>query len=357
MLKLLPDHIEAIDPYVPGKPNQEVEREYNLKSSIKLASNENPLGPSPEAIKAIRDFAPKVNLYPNGGAYYLREGLSRKYNVPMEQIICGSGSVDILEMLPRTFLNYDENVVTSAMTFPSYKIATYFVNTNFKTAPVKNYGFDLDAILELVDEKTKLVLIANPNNPTGTMIKKDELDAFIEKLPPDPILVLDEAYFEYIDDPDYPNGLDYLNSRDRIIIIRTFSKIHGLAGLRVGYGFAPVPIIQALNKVRSPFNVNSIAQVAALASLDNDEHVKKSRDLNKAGIEYLSKEFDRLGLKYVPSYGNFILTFPETPAPELDEELKKRGFITRPGGDKALRISIGSMEQNEKLIEALEELL
>jgi len=356
-LKLVPDHIQAIDPYIPGKPNEELEREYGLTESVKLASNENPSGTAPAVIEAIKKAADKVNLYPDGNAFYLRTGLSKKYNVPIEQIICGSGSVDILEMLPRAFLGDDENVVTSEMTFPTYKIACYFVNTNFRAAPVKDFGYNLDAMLDLIDEKTKMILIANPNNPTGTMIKRKELESFMNKIPDHPILVLDEAYFEYIDDPDYPNGLDYLNKRDRIIIIRTFSKIHGLAGLRIGYGFAPLEIINAMNKVRSPFNANSIAQAAAVAALGCDDHVKKSRELNRKGIEYLSAEFDRIGLKYVPSYGNFLLTFPEKPADEVDEELKKRGFIVRKGGKAAIRISIGDMDQNKNLLKVLEEIL
>lgn len=357
MLKLIPDHIEAIDPYIPGKPNEEVEREYGLKSSIKLASNENPLGTSPHVVEAIRKAAETVNLYPDGGAYYLRKKLSAKYNVPMEQIICGSGSVDILEMLPRTFLNHDENLVTSEMTFPSYKIATYMINTNFRTAPAKDFGYDLDALLGLIDEKTKIVLIANPNNPTGTLIRRKELESFMEKLPDHPILALDEAYFEYLDDPDYPNGLNYLKQRKRIIIIRTFSKIHGLAGLRMGYAFAPLEIINAMNKVRSPFNVNTLAQAAAIAALDADDHVAKSREANKQGLEYFSSEFDKIGLKYVPSYGNFILTFPNKPAAEVDEELKKVGIIARRGGEKALRISVGSKEQNEQCVKSLAKIL
>jgi histidinol-phosphate aminotransferase len=356
MLKLLPDHIAAIDPYIPGKPTEELEREYGIKDSIKMASNENPLGVSEKVIKAICKAAEKVNLYPTGDSYFLRLKLSEKYKIPIDHIICGSGSVDLIEMLPRTFLNHDENVVTSEMSFQSYKIATYMVNKNFKAAPVKNYGFDLDAILRLVDDKTKIVFIANPNNPTGTLIKRKEMDAFIAKLPPEPILVLDEAYFEFIEDPDYPNGLEYLDSRERIFIMRTFSKIHGLAGLRIGYGISSKEIISAMNKIRSPFNVNSIAQAAALAALDDHDFIVRSRQAINEGLRYLSSEFDRLGIKYIPSYGNFIMIMPEKPAADLDEQLKRRGIIARLGG-KSLRISIGTMKQNQKLIKILEEIL
>jgi histidinol-phosphate aminotransferase len=357
MSKFIPERISKIDQYIPGKPAEEIEREYGIKESIKLASNENPLGPSPKVVDAICKAAKNVNLYPIGDAYYLRQKLSEKYNMPMERIICGSGSVDILEMIPRAFLEADENIVTSELTFVSYKIATYMVNTNYREAPQKNYGYDLDAILDLIDEKTKIVYIANPNNPTGTMIRKVEFEKFIDKLPPHPILVMDEAYFEFIDDPDYPDGMDYLDSRDRIVILRTFSKIHGLAGLRVGYGFSSEEIINVLNKVRSPFNVNVIAQAAAIASLDDSNQIERSRESNKKGLKYLSKEFDRIGLKYVPSYANFILTFPDKPASEVDEALKRRGIIARPGGAKALRITIGTEEQNQILIKALEEIL
>jgi histidinol-phosphate aminotransferase len=356
MLKLLPDHIAAIDPYIPGKPTEELEREYGIKDSIKMASNENPLGVSEKVIKAICKAAEKVNLYPTGDSYFLRLKLSEKYNIPIDHIICGSGSVDLIEMLPRTFLNHDENVVTSEMTFQSYKIATYMVNTNFKAAPVKNFGYDLDAILALVDDKTKIVFIANPNNPTGTLIKRKELNAFIAKLPPEPILVLDEAYFEFIEDPDYPNGLEYLDSRERIFIMRTFSKIHGLAGLRVGYGISSKEIISAMNKIRSPFNVNAVAQAAALAAIDDHDFIVRSRKVINEGLRYLSSEFDRLEIKYIPSYGNFIMIMPEKPAADLDEQLKRHGIIARLGG-KSIRISIGTMEQNRRLIQALEEIL
>jgi histidinol-phosphate aminotransferase len=356
MLKLLPDHIAAIEPYIPGKPTEELEREYGIKDSIKMASNENPLGVSEKVIKAICKAAEKVNLYPTGDSYYLRLKLSEIYKIPLDHIICGSGSVDLIEMLPRTFLNYDENVVTSEMTFQSYKIATYMVNTNFKAAPVKNFGFDLDAILSLIDDKTKIVFIANPNNPTGTLIKRKEMDAFIAKLPPEPILVLDEAYFEFIEDPDYPNGLEYLDRRERIFIMRTFSKIHGLAGLRVGYGIGSKEIVSALNKIRSPFNVNAIAQAAALAALDDHDFVVRSRNAINEGLRYLSAEFTRLGIKYIPSYANFIMIFPDKSAADVDEQLKRRGIITRLGG-KSLRISIGTMKQNNRLIKALEEIL
>jgi histidinol-phosphate aminotransferase len=356
MLKLIPDRTAAIEPYIPGKPTEELEREYGIKNSIKMASNENPLGTSDKVIKAICKAAEKVNLYPTSDCYYLRLKLSEKYKIPIENIICGSGSVDLIEMLPRTFLNSDENVVTSEMTFQSYKIATYMVNTNFKTAPVKNFGFDLDAILKLVDNKTKLVFIANPNNPTGTLIKRKEMDAFIQKLPPDPILVLDEAYFEFIEDPEYPNGLDYLKKRDRIFIMRTFSKIHGLAGLRVGYGIGSKDIIDALNKIRSPFNVNSIAQAAALAALDDGDFVSRSRKAINEGLRYLSDEFTRMGIKYIPSYANFIMIFPDKPVMEVDEQLKRKGIIARPT-PKSLRITIGTMKQNRRLIKALEEIL
>jgi histidinol-phosphate aminotransferase len=356
MLKLLPDHIAAIDPYIPGKPTEELEREYGIRDSIKMASNENPLGVSEKVIKAICEAAKKVNLYPTGDSYFLRLKLSEKYKIPIDHIICGSGSVDLIEMLPRTFLNHDENVVTSEMSFPSYKIATYMVNTNFKAAPVKNFGLDLDAILGLVDNKTKIVFVANPNNPTGTLIKRKEMDAFIAKLPPEPILVLDEAYFEFIEDPDYPNGLEYLDRRERIFIMRTFSKIHGLAGLRVGYGIGSKEIVSALNKIRSPFNVNAIAQAAALAALDDHDFVVRSRKAINEGLRYLSAEFTRLGIKYIPSYANFIMIFPEKSAADLDEQLKRRGIIVRLGG-KSLRISIGTMKQNTRLIKALEELL
>jgi len=357
MSKLVPERISKIDPYVPGKPTEEIEREYGIKDSIKLASNENPLGPSPKVVEAICKAANRVHLYPIGDAYYLRKKLSEKHDVPMEQIICGSGSVDILEMMPRAFLENDENVVTSELTFVSYKIATYMVNTNYREAPLKDFRYNLDAILDLIDKKTKIVFIANPNNPTGTLIRKKEFEEFLAKLPPHPILVLDEAYFEYIDDPEYPNGMDYLDSRDRIIVLRTFSKSYALAGLRVGYGVSSKEIIDVLNKVRSPFNVNTLAQAAAVAALEDTDRIEKTRGLNKKGLDYLSKEFDRIGLKYVPSYGNFILTFPEKPAAEVDEELKKRGIIARPGGEKALRISVGTEEQNRKIIKALEEIL
>lgn len=352
----MPDHIAAIDPYIPGKPTEELEREYGIKDSIKMASNENPLGTSEKVIKAITKAAKAVNLYPTSDCYYLRLKLSKKFSVPIENIVCGSGSVDLIEMLPRTFLAADENVVSSEMTFQSYKIATYMVNTNFKAAPVKNFGFDLDAILKLVDKKTKLVFVANPNNPTGTLIKRKEMDAFISKLPPDPILVLDEAYFEFIDDPDYPNGLDYLNKRDRIFIMRTFSKIHGLAGLRIGYGIGSKEIIDAINKIRSPFNVNAIAQAAAIAALDDGDFVKQSREVINEGLKYLTGEFTRLGIKFIPSYANFVMIFPDKPALDVDEQLKRRGIITRPN-PKSLRITIGTMKQNKRLVKALEEIL
>jgi histidinol-phosphate aminotransferase len=360
MSAIIPPYLEKIIPYEPGKPAEELQRELGLSDIVKLASNESPLGPAPEVVEMLADTSLDLHRYPDDSYFKLKEKLSSKFSVDPSNIIVGAGSSEIIVMASRALLGPDDYAVISEQTFIMYWLAVQQVNGNMKTVPLKNYTYDLDAMLKEIDETTKLVFIANPNNPTGTFINAKQFDDFMKRLPPHVTVVYDEAYREYVDDPTYPDPMKYYEEGRNIIILRTFSKIFALAGLRVGYGIMPDHLMDALKRVRPPFNVSTPAAAAAIVALDADDHVAKSVKINNEGREYLVKELQAMNFKVIPSVTNFILVECDCDTKEMFLALQKKGIIIRPmaafGLANALRISIGWPEENEKLIEALKEI-
>ncbi len=356
------DFVERIRPYKPGKPIEEVVRELKLEGEIvKLASNENPLGTSPLALSAMKKALKESFLYPDDNCFYLRKKLAQKFNLERENIIVGNGSVEILPLITLAYLGPDHSAIVSRGSFIWYKIAVNIAAGELIEIPMKNYRHDLKAMLKAVKENTRLIFIDNPINPTGTINTKDEIEEFFKELPDNILVVLDEAYYEYIEDPKYPNSFKYLKRGNNIMILRTFSKIYGLAGARLGYGFADSAIIANLMKLRISFNVNRISQIAGIAALDDHEHVKMGCNLNKAGKEYLYDAYKKLGLFYIPSYGNFIFVDFNKDSRVVFEALQKKGIITRTikeyGFPNALRITIGTEKQNRRLIKTLKKIL
>ncbi len=363
MKELIPKHIQQIEPYSPGKPIEEIKRKFGLKKVVKLASNENPLGPSKLAIKAIKKNLKSIHRYPIDDGYYLRKALSQKLNFPMEQIILGEGSADLIKMITRAFLDRQNKAIISSKTFLMYRLAVCEVNGKdaIIKVPLKNYTYDLTGFLKMITPQVKLIFIANPNNPTGTMIDKKELDSFISQLPEDIIVVLDEAYREYITHPGYPDGTEYIRKGKKVIVLRTFSKIYGLAGLRVGYGIASEDIINVLYKTKTPFNIPRVSHDGALAALEDEEHIRKSRKLNSLQREFLTKELTSLGLEIIPSVANFIMVKPPSSAKEFSLELMKRGVIIRPlnafEAPDFIRVTVGTEEENIYFLKKLKEVL
>ncbi|MDA1190577.1 MAG: histidinol-phosphate transaminase [Candidatus Poribacteria bacterium] len=351
--------INHIRPYQGGKPIEEVQRELGIDDVIKLASNENPLGPSKEAARAIADAALNTHYYPDGNAFYLKHELAAHLGVLPEQLILGNGSNEVLQLLGETFLNPGDHVVYAEQAFVVYDLVSTLFEATVSTPPLKNDTYDLDALAEVVTPNTKLVFIANPNNPTGTYNTKAELDRFFEKIPTEPLVVLDEAYFEYVQADDYPNGLDYLRAGRNVLVTRTFSKIYGLAGVRLGYGIGSPGTLELMNRARQPFNVNSIAQAAGRAAIKDESHVHRSREVNAAGLSYLTAELDAMGLTYVPSVANFLLAHLDRDGAAVSNALMKRGVIVRPvanyGYAQSMRVTVGLPEQNERFICALRE--
>lgn len=354
----LPPHIQRLRPYVPGKPVEEVQREYGLTDVVKLASNENPLGPSPHALAAATEALQNMAQYPEATCYPLVSALSRYCEVPVESLVIGNGSDEIIHYLGLAYLRPGEELLTGDPSFVRYEAAAVLNEAEFVVTPLQNHTFDLEAMADRITERTRLVFIANPNNPTGTMVGKSAVARFLDRVPETAIVVMDEAYYEYVDAPDYPDSLRYVREGRNVVVLRTFSKIYALAGLRVGYGIARPEIIQALHQVREPFNVNSVAQAAAVASLEDPEQVPRSRNANSAGRDYLYGEFTRLGLEYVPTQANFVLVDVRRPAQPVFEALLRRGVIVRTVGlyglPNHLRVTIGKPADNERFIRDLE---
>jgi histidinol-phosphate aminotransferase len=357
---LVPDYIRSLIPYEPGKPIEEVEREYGISNSIKLASNENPLGPSPKALAAIRAKLDDLHLYPDGDCFYLKQGVAQKLGVAPEQLIFGNGSNEIIELAARTFMRPGDEAVMARQAFVVYQLIIQAVGGKGIQVPLRDYTHDLDAIADAVTAQTRMVFLANPNNPTGTIFRRAEWEKFLGKVSRDVLLIVDEAYFEYAQDPDYPDSLKYHEAGRAILTLRTFSKLYGLAGLRIGYGVAPKEIIAMMQRVRQPFNVNAPAQWAALAALDDAEHKKRSLEVNRQGLDYLQSEFKRLGLDYVPSHGNFILV-KVGKGQEVFKQLLTQGVIVRPMGGyqfpEHVRVTVGTMVENQKFIAALQKVI
>ena len=360
--------VRTLQPYQPGKPESELRREYGLSDIVKLASNENPLGPSPRALTAIRDALSGLARYPDGNGFELKTALSAKLGISMATLTLGNGSNDVLELAARAFLTPEHEAVFSEHAFAVYPIVTQAIGATARVARANppdhpmSYGHDPAALLALINDRTRLVFIANPNNPTGTWLKTAELEAFLAAVPESVIVVVDEAYGEYVDaEADCPDALRWLDRFPNLIVTRTFSKVYGLAGLRVGYAVSHPQVADLLNRVREPFNVNSLALVAAAAALDDVEHLKRSKALNRAGMKQLQEACRQLGLNWLPSVGNFLCVDMGRPGREVFLELLKRGVITRPvdnyGLPRFLRITIGAEAENARLIEALTDVL
>ena len=353
-----PEHIKTIKPYVPGKPVEELERELGITDSVKLASNENPVGPSPLAIKALRSNLADLNRYPDGSCYYLRNALSDKLQVNPEDLIFGNGSNEIIELAVRTFAGPGDEAIMAHPSFVVYSTIVQAAGGRNVIVPLKDRRHDLDAMASKITDRTRIIFIANPNNPTGTINTKDGFDSFMEKVPDSVLVVVDEAYYEYVMSPDYADSMKYFRQDKDILILRTFSKVYGLAALRIGYGIARPEINTEMNKVRQPFNINSLAQKAAIAALADKKHLEKTIRINERGKKYLYKELSRLKVNYVPTEANFIYIFFENEiAAELYNALLKEGVIVRPMGKSEIRATIGLPKENKKFIETLRKII
>lgn len=357
--------VAALHPYEPGKPIEEVQRELGIGAPAKLASNENPVGPSPLAVAAIAAALGDLHRYPDGSSWTLRHKLAAKHRVSPDQIFMGSGSCEILNLLVYLFLRPGLNAVIAEHSFVIYQLAIAASGGVAKVIPLReDYVFDLDAMASAIDDDTRLVFLGNPNNPTGTIYRKAEWRRFLARVPERVVIVADEAYFEFVRDPEYPDSMqDHEKDHDgrrMLVTLRTFSKIFGLAGLRVGYSVAREDITRLLNNVRQPFNITSLGLVAAEAGLDDHEHVRRTLEVNANGMAYLEGEFRRLGLPFLPSQANFILV-EVGEGRTVYEKLLRQGVIVRPmngyGLPRHVRISIGLMEENRRLVAALERVL
>ncbi|MFH1854658.1 MAG: histidinol-phosphate transaminase [Candidatus Omnitrophota bacterium] len=349
-----------IKPYQPGKPIDEVKRELGLKDVIKLASNENPLGPSPKAIAAIKKHLKDVNRYPESGCFYLRQALSKRLRVRPEQLIFGNGSDELIILAIRTFVDQDDEVVVAAPTFLIYELAAKIQGAKIKSVPTRYFKYDLKGMKEAITKDTKLVFIANPDNPNGTYVTRYELEEFLKGLPENLIVFIDEAYFDYVQEKDYPNAMDYI-SRNNIIVTRSFSKSYGLAGLRIGYGVSSPEIIKYLESVREPFNVNLLAQAAALAALKDKKFLAKVKKVTRDGKRFLYAELGKLGLRYIPSVTNFVLFEAGKEADRISKRLMKQGVIVRDmkawGLDDFIRVTVGTEKENKKFVKELKKIV
>ena len=353
--------VNDLIPYIPGKPVEELERELGITGSIKIASNENPLGPSTLALDAVGKSVNELNRYPDGDCFYLKKKLAAKLGVGESNLIIGNGSNEVIEVIARTFLSENDEAIYGEHAFIVYPIVTQSLGANHVVSPMPDLVHDLNDIASRITKKTRIIYLANPNNPTGTIFTRSEFEKFINTVPEEIIVIVDEAYFEYVEDPIYPNSLDYHSKYKNIVTVRTFSKIYGLAGLRVGYGVGHEELISYVNRVREPFNVNSLAQVAAEAALDDKNHIDNTKSLNSSGLKYLAEKFDELGIKYTPSFTNFILIDLEEDPMPVYNSLLREGVIVRPVGGYGLkshlRVSVGLEEENERFIMALKKVL
>ncbi len=354
--------IRTLQPYVPGKPVEELERELGISGAIKLASNENPLGPSPLAIQAGALALRGVNRYPDGSSFYLREALARFWNVPFEQIAAGSGSNDLIDILCRIHLSPGDEAVMSHPAFVMFAVAVHVAGGTVVRVPGRDMFHDPPAMLAAITERTRLVYFSNPDNPTGTRVTRRQLDEYFRRVPDHVLTILDEAYFEYVTDPEYPDGLEYLRQGKRVAVLRTFSKIYALAGLRVGYGFFSPELTALVHRVRLPFNLTSVAQAAARASLEDKDQVVRSRAVNDDARQFLDAELPKLGLTLTPTWANFVLARFPGSAVEAAVKLERLGVIIRPMTSFGLppeyaRISAGTRPDLERLVDGLRRVL
>lgn len=354
-------HLAQLTPYQAGKPLEELTRELGLTDAIKLASNENPLGPSPKALEAIGAHLASLHRYPDSHAYYLKEDLSRYLGIKSSQLILGNGSDEVLDLLVRALVPSGGEVISTTHTFLMYGLLTQAVGGVFRTVPLKNMAVDLEAVAQAVTDNTRLILLNSPNNPTGTVFTRTAWEDFLANLPPAVTVVLDEAYIEFADDPDVPDCLDYLSEERALVGLRTFSKAYGLAGLRVGYGFGPSELMDYLNRLRLPFNVNRLAQVGARAALTDTAFLERTRELVRTGRAFLAKGLTRLGLDFVPSQANFMLIYLEREGKQVYEAMLQEGVIIRAmdayGYPEHIRVNVGLPEENQRFLAALKKVL
>ena len=351
----------SIEPWPVSKPLSDTMKELGLSQLALMATNENPLGPSPKAVEAMRNKAPEVNFYPDGPCLSLQRKLAKKLGIKPEMITLSSGADSCIRTVCNAFLNEGDEVIMADPTFPVYSIFVRAMGGKEVLVPLKEYTHDLKAMKDKINAKTKLVYICNPNNPTGSIIRKEELENFLKDLPSHLVVVLDEAYVEFVSDPSCPNGLDYLNWDCNFILMRTFSKLYGLAGLRIGYTIGDADLISIIDRVREPYVVSAMAEAAALAALDDEEFIKRVLENNRKGREILYEAFERLGLEYVSSHTNFVFVDSKQDAKETASALLKKGFMVRPGTPwklpTCIRVTLGTEEQNRGFAKALEETL
>lgn len=357
MSAVVSEGIERLRPYVPGKPVEEVARELGIADATKLASNENPLGPSPGALLAVKQALAHLHRYPDAACYHLRHALASRLSVEPSELVFGNGSNELLELVVRTFCRPGHHIVFAEPSFVVYQMASLAADLPYSAVPLKDYRHDLPAMLAACRDNTRVVFIANPNNPTGTYVTRREVESFLKAVPEHVFVVLDEAYYEYADAPDYPDGLALRAQHERLIVLRTFSKAYGLAALRIGYGVLGPMFADYLNRVRAPFNANMLAQVGAVAALEDGEHLKRVVELNARERARLNEALHGLGFTVVPSQANFVYVSVDDRAPAIYEALMRQGIIVRPMGNHGLRISVGLPEENSRLLSVLKGLL
>ncbi|MCU0652353.1 MAG: histidinol-phosphate transaminase [Candidatus Omnitrophica bacterium] len=352
-------HILKIDPYEAGKPIEEIKRQMGLKEVIKLASNENPLGPSPKAIEAIKKNLSTLNRYPDSNGFYLKRKIAKCLNLEPSNIVLGNGSDELIDIIIKAFVEEDEQIITADFTFLEYRIISHVKNRTVITVPLKYFKYDLEAIRKRIDKKTKVVFIANPNNPTGTYVTRREIGEFLSGLPEDVLLVLDEAYGTFIDVNDFPSSLQLIRNNN-VVVLRTFSKAYGLAGIRVGFAAAKPELAACMEIARQPFNVNSLAQAAAIAALDDKKFLKKTRQVVLEGKKYLYDALAGMGIAFVPSVSNFILIDAGRDGSVVFKEMLKFGVIVRDmkqyGLKNYIRVTIGTKKENERFIKVLKKI-
>ncbi len=355
----LPVHptIASLKPYSPGKPLSELERELGIREAIKLASNENPWGPSPKALQVLEQAAASLHRYPDGGAHALREAVAKKWQVPQDQILVGNGSDEVISLLIKTFLAPGDEAVMADLTFVMYRLSVLGGHGVPVEVPLQNWTHDLSAMVEAITDRTRLFFICNPNNPTGTILRAEEIDSVLDRIPEHVVVVFDEAYYEYVRAEDYPDSIHYVRDGRPVVVLRTFSKIYGLAGLRVGYGVTTPEIASYVNRVRPPFNVNSLAQEAAQAALLDDEHVAKSRAMNEAEMTFLEEGLTNMGLTTIPTQANFIYFDAGIDGAALYDALLREGVIVRHIRGSMIRVTIGQPTENRRFLEALAHVL
>ncbi|MCT8975148.1 histidinol-phosphate transaminase [Clostridium sp. CX1] len=359
---LFRNEVNSVRPYVPGKPVEELKRELGLEDIEKLASNENPLGPSPKAIEAIRKEAEYINIYPESNATKVKEKLAEKYNLSVDNIVTGNGGEELLKLIAETFINSGDEAIMADTTFDKYASEVSFMGGTAVKLPLKNYKHDFEGFIGTINDNTKLIFICNPNNPTGNIATKDELDSFVKNVPEDVVIVLDEAYYDYaVMNPEYPDSLEILKKRPNTIILRTFSKVAGIAAVRIGYLLTSKEIADAMNKIRLVFSVNRLAQAAALGALEDTEHIQKTVELNYKSLGLMEEYFNKRSFEYIKSNANFIFVNIGEDSRVVFNELLKKGIIIRPGylwgWDSWLRISTGTIEQTQKFVDKLDEVL